>query len=78
MCEKIKRVITSLLERGLEDYDTEELTPLTNSKSLTQHTQNKILKKSYKSILKSSKQKDPNLSVRFNGCGSNKLEVACE
>ena len=63
------------LERGLEDHDSEELTPLTNSKSLTQH---KILKKkSYKSILKSSKYKDPNLS-RFNGCEHSKLEVACE
>ena len=64
-----------LLERGLEDHDSEELTPLTNSKSLTQH---KILKKkSYKSILKSSKYKDPNLS-RFNGCEHSKLKVVCE
>ena len=68
-------ILWGVLERGLEDQDSEELTPLTNSKSLTQH---KILKKkSYKSILKSPKYKDPNLS-RFNGCESNKLEVACE
>ena len=63
-----------VLERGLEDHDSEELTPLTNSKSMTNTQQ----KKSYKSILKSLTHKDPNLSVQFNGCGSNRLEVACE
>ena len=54
-----------VLERGLEDQDSEESTPLTKSKSLTQH---KILKKS-------SKYKDPNLS-RSNGCEGSKIEVA--
>ena len=70
-----------LLDRGLEDNDSEELTPLTNSKS-TSDTYKSMSdtqqKQSYISILKSSTQKDPNLSVRFNGCGSNRLEVAYE
>ena len=35
-------------------------------------------KQSYISILKLSTRKDPNLSVQFNGCESNQLEVACE
>ena len=60
-----------VLERELKDQDSEELTPLTNSKSLTQH------KISKKSILKSSNYKDPNIS-KSNGCEYSKLEVACE
>ena len=66
--------VTLLLERGLENHDSEELTPLTNSKSMSDTQQ----KQSYISILKSSTRKDPNLSVRFNGCENNRLEVACE
>ena len=70
-----------MLERGLEDHDSEELTPLTNSKIVSDT--HKIMldtrqKQSYISILKSSPRKDPNLSVRFNGCENNRLEVACE
>ena len=61
----------SVLERELEDQDSEELTPLINSKSMTQH------KISKKSILKSSNYNDPNIS-KSNGCEYSKLEVVCE
>ena len=67
-------ILWGVLERGVENNDSEELTPLTISKSVTDMQQ----KQSYVSILKSSTHKDPNLSIRFNGCGSNRLEVACE
>ena len=60
-----------MLERELKDQNSEEFTPLTNSKSLTQH------KMSKKSILKSSNYKDPNIS-KSNGCEYSKQEVACE
>ena len=60
-----------VLEKGLEDQDSEEFTPLTNSKSLTQH------KISKKHILKSSKYKDTYIS-KSNGYEHSKLEVACE
>ena len=56
-----------MLEQGLVDQDSEELTPLINSKSLTQHKLSNT----------SSKYKDPNLS-RFDGCKSSKIEVAHE
>ena len=62
-------ILWGVLERGLEDHNSEELTPLTNSKSMSDTQQ----KQSYISILKSSTHKDPNLSVRFHGCGSNRL-----
>ena len=58
---------TLLLEQGLEDKVSEELTPLIKSKSMTRH----------KKSNKSSKYKDPNLS-RSNGHESRHLEVACE
>ena len=67
-------ILWGVLERGLEDNDSEELTPLTNPKSVSDTQQ----KQSYISILKSSTRKDPNFSKRFNGCESNRLEVACE
>ena len=70
-----------MLERGLEDHDSKEMTPLTNSKSMSdtyKSMSDTQQKQSYISILKSSTRKDLNLSVRFNGCGSNRLEVACE
>jgi len=68
-------IIANVRKRiGMEEHDSEELTPLTNFKSMTHMQQ----KKSYKSVLKSSTHEDPNLSVWFNGCGSKKLEVACE
>ena len=60
-----------VLKRELEDQDSEELTPLTNSKSLTQY---KIVEKS---IFKSSNYKDPYIS-KSNGYEYSKLELACE
>ena len=69
-----------LLERELEDQDSEELTPLINSEELTPLINSKSLtqhKISKKSILKSSNYKDPDLS-KSNGCERSKLEVACE
>ena len=56
-----------MLERELEDQNSEELTHLTNSKSVIQH---KILNES-------SKYKDPNLG-QSNGLSRSKLEVVCE
>ena len=60
-------ILWGMLERGLEDKDSEELTPLIKSKSMTRH----------KKSNKSSKYKDPNLS-RSDGHESRHLEIACE
>ena len=60
-------ILWGVLERGLEDKDSEELTPLFKSKSITQHNKSN----------KSSKYKDSNL-LRSNGHESRHLEVACE
>ena len=54
-------------EQGLVYQDSEELTPLIESKSMTQ---NKILNES-------SKYKDPNLGLS-NGLLRSNIEVACK
>ena len=56
-----------LSEQGLVYQDSEELTPLIESKSMTQ---NKILNES-------SKYKDPNLGLS-NGLLRSNIEVACK
>ena len=62
-----------LLERELEDQDSEELTPLIKSKELTPL----INSKSLTQHKRSKNYKDPNLS-KSSGCERSYLEVACE
>ena len=62
-----------VLERELEDQDSEELTPLIKSKELTPL----INSKSLTQHKRSKNYKDPNLS-KSSGCERSYLEVACE
>ena len=64
-------ILWGVLERGLEDNDSEELTPLIKSKELTPLIKSKSLTQ--------HKYKDPNLGQN-NGLGlsRSKIEVACE
>ena len=64
-------ILWGVLERVLEDQDSEELTPRINSKELTPLIKSKSLTQ--------HKYKDPNLGQN-NGLGlsRSKIEVACE